>query len=321
MTIPSSTKRIMPKFTEDSCQALADRLRLLKYESEAAEQSKAKGGRAGGNRKALFYAEIAKQAGVRFQGSEDDQHQAQQMSRWMRAPAKRCRLLGEANYNHLADWFLKHHPDLASHIEVPLMRLARNPLYHAVEPLIRASRRGSVTEAMRDMICGEYRLYRPSMLGAPNHGYIGRLTVSHDKENDSFNSREIYVLPDLRLSWDMPGAVFPINDNMFFSLAVEPKDSSVQLRVFNHFVTSWKTLKSDRMQITAFYGWCADRSGDQFYVTPMYAEAIDPDDENDSFEPSFVLINDFPKHVKEALTKLKFINRVGSQTNTYLYHE
>jgi len=289
------------EFNSKTSLALADRLRLLKYDSGET------------------YKTLAVDAGVQFEGIDPhSKSYEQRLSRWMRKPENEFKLLGADNYKKLCIHLLKLHPEFKQHIGVPLLALARAPLYHAIAPILDIAKRSEAAETMRNRIVGAYKVYRPSMM-RKNYGYIGRMLIECDRLSDSFLVTEAYKQPNAKGTFNLVGAAFPYSNELFATIAIDDEQKSIQLKYFNQFLTGLESMKDGRVQVSGFHGWVTSRVTHKTYITKIYAESIDRDVHFELKYGSITISGFYPPEVREALDQT--LEREHSEINKYIYHE
>jgi hypothetical protein len=278
----------VPHFDQTASQALSDRLRLLKHLGKVAE-----------------YEEVARAAGVAFDGIKAQNGFGQRLSRWINNPFSEHELLGKENYRKLAGHIASEFPKLRSHLDVPVHQLVANPLYHAVAPYLDARKRTLAIETLKSRLQGHYVIYKPSMKET-NLAYIGRLKIEYDDETDSFYVHELYAAgPDE--TWDIPGAIYPITHDVFMILTLNPVDQTIQVKHINDL------RRRGKAEITGFSGWISDAHKHRFYASRFRADKVA---ESAWPEPQLVLISTLPPEVQTDLMKL--LSNSGNGLN---FHE
>lgn len=281
------------KFDPISSRALAERILVLEFSKKIKDRET-----------------FAKAAGVTFSGVTAKDGYGQKLSRWINHPSEKFLLLGEENYKKLATYTLALHPYMAAQIGIPVFQLLENPLYHAIAPVLNCQARGAARETITEKMLGVYNVYRPSMR-KKNFGYIGAMSINHDPQSGAFTTRELYVRHEDQ-QWDIAGALYPINKDVFMIISVDTNDDTVQMTYVN-------SISTDRnRKITTFAGWMCDMDRHKYYTAPIYFKKLDNVEKIEDVTISFDLIENMPNYAVEW-----FESKLSDETERgeYLYTE
>jgi hypothetical protein len=286
----ANLSRSIPTFGPTTSQALADRLQLLEINSTK-----------------FSYTRFAIEAGVQFGKLKTEKGIKQRLSRWINHASDEYELLGSENYERLLVRLLREEPLLCEAVGTPATHLLGHPLYHALGAALECSNL-DVINFFKTKMAGAYRIYRPSILQT-DYSFIGRMDIAYAPETESFRTRERYSMENGH-EWDMQGALFPMSQKLFMTVAIDPHDKTIQAKYFSTILNR-PTEKGQ--VISGFAGWVADLQGDRYYTTRLFAERID---NNLAAELSYVPNETLPNFVKNHLSHDLFSN-----LNKHILHE
>jgi hypothetical protein len=265
----------LPPFGPISSQAVAERLRVL----ECSQSIKS-------------YVDFCRAAQVKFPGVRSDKGFERRLSRWINNAAEGSSLLGEGNYILLATHMMKKCPEWKTHIGVPIFSMLQAPLYHAIAPFLNCQKRTEGRDLIINHMVGEYETYKASAR-YPGYGYVGLMEIKYVKTTDAILTRERYCKSETE-TWDVPGTIYPITDDVFIILAIDVADTGIKVT----FVNERGGLINNK--VPSFTGWIADTDRRKYFTTVFCAKRLNP---GHGIKLEFMRLDKFPKDITFLMSR------------------